>query len=610
MDENNRNLILASALSFVVILAWFFFFPPEQPPVQEPAPVADATQGTPGVATTPTVPSAGQPALAPSVTPTLEATREAALAKTPRVAIKTARLSGSLSLKGGRIDDLKLTDYNVRLNDPSEKVTLLSPAAGPNAYYALYGWAPAGDLSFEDVPGANTPWTVESGSAVTETTPVVLRWDNSKGVTFRRTISVDKNYMFTIKQTVENNSGSNVRLAPYGIVARHGEPDTIGFYILHEGVVRSSDGEIQEIKYKDMPDQTVDPAEQAAVDTKDVTENGWIGFTDKYWMTTLIPSPGQSFKSVAKYTAFNDTYQTDMRLPVVEIASGASQDVTTMLFAGAKEWDAIRGYEETLGIAQFVDSIDWGWFFFLTKPIFQVLHWMHGVIGNMGLAIIGLTLIIKALLFPLAYKSFVSMARMKELQPEMEKLKERAGDDKQMMQQEMMKLYREKKVNPAAGCLPILLQIPIFFSLYKVIFVTIELRHQPFFGWIEDLSAPDPTSLLNLFGLLPWNAPDPSSFLSILSIGVFPILMGVTMWLQQKLNPAPTDKTQAQIFAWMPWIFMFMLGQFASGLVVYWVANNTITFIQQYTIMRMQGVKPDIWGNMFGGLRKRKKADG
>ncbi len=610
MDENNRNLILASALSFVVILAWFFFFPPEQQGQVPQTAVTDATQATPGVATTPAVPSAGQPAVAPSVTPTLEASRDAALAKTPRVAIKTARLSGSMSLKGGRIDDLRLRDYNVQLNDPSEKVTLLSPAAGPNAYYALYGWAPAGDLSFEDVPGANTPWTVESGSEITETTPVVLRWDNSKGVTFRRTISVDKNYMFTIKQTVENNSGSNLRLAPYGIVARHGEPDTIGFYILHEGVVRSSDGEIQEIDYDDMPDQTVDPAEQAAIDAKNVTENGWIGFTDKYWMTTLIASPGQPFKSVAKYTAFNDTYQTDMRLPVVEIANGASQDVTTMLFAGAKEWDAIRGYEETLGINQFVDSIDWGWFFFLTKPIFQVLHWLHGVIGNMGLAIIGLTLIIKGLLFPLAYKSFVSMARMKELQPEMEKLKERAGDDKQMMQQEMMKLYREKKVNPAAGCLPILLQIPIFFSLYKVIFVTIELRHQPFFGWIEDLSAPDPTSLLNLFGLLPWNTPDPSSFLSILSIGVFPILMGVTMWLQQKLNPAPTDKTQAQIFAWMPWIFMFMLGQFASGLVIYWVANNTITFIQQYTIMRMQGVKPDIWGNMFGGLLKRKKADG
>lgn len=607
MDENNRNLILASALSFVVILAWFFFFPPEQQGQVPPTAVTDTTQG---VAPTPTVPSTGQPAVAPSVAPTAEASREAALAKTPRIAIRTKRLSGSMSLTGGRIDDLKLSDYNVRLNDPSEKVTLLSPAAGPNAYYALYGWAPAGDLSFEDVPGANTPWTVESGFEVTDSTPVVLRWDNGKGVTFRRTVSVDENYMFTIKQTVENNSGSNLRLAPYGIVARHGEPDTIGFYILHEGVVRASDGEIQEIDYDDMPDQTVDPAEQAAIDKISVVQNGWIGFTDKYWMTTLIPAPGQPFTSVSKYTAASDTYQTDMRLPVVEIANGGTQDVQTTLFAGAKEWGAIRGYEESLGIEQFVDSIDWGWFFFLTKPIFQVLHWMQGVIGNMGIAIIGLTLMIKALLFPLAYKSFVSMARMKELQPEMEKLKERAGDDKQMMQQEMMKLYKEKKVNPAAGCLPILLQIPIFFSLYKVIFVTIELRHQPFFGWIQDLSAPDPTSLLNLFGLLPWDAPDPASFLSVLSIGVFPILMGITMWLQQKLNPAPTDKTQAQIFAWMPWIFMFMLGRFASGLVVYWVANNTITFIQQYTIMRTQGVKPDILGNMFGGLLKRKKADG
>jgi YidC/Oxa1 family membrane protein insertase len=568
MDDNNRNLILASALSFLVILIWFYLFPPETPEVTEEAPVAAGTEATPGVAATPTAPASNGVAATPSLTTTPIESREAALAMTDRVSIKTPRLSGSLSLTGGRIDDLSLLDYNVNLNDPSEKETLLSPAAGPNAYYALYGWAPAGDLSFEDVPGASTPWTVESGSVLTETSPVSLVWDNGKGVTFRRTISVDENYMFSIKQSVENNTGGSLRMAPYGIIARHGEPETIGFYILHEGVVRASDGEIQEIDYDDMPDQNIDPAERAAVEAIAVEQDGWIGFTDKYWMTTLIPASGQSFNSVSKYTAANDTYQTDMRLPVVEIAAGTTHDTNTSLFAGAKEWDAIADYQKTQSVDKFVDSIDWGWFFFLTKPIFQILHWLNGVIGNMGVAIIGLTLLIKAILFPLAYKSFVSMAKMKELQPEMEKIKEAAGEDRQKQQQEIMKLYKDKKVNPAAGCLPILLQIPIFFSLYKVIFVTIELRHAPFFGWIHDLSAPDPTSFLNLFGLLPWATPGPESFFAIFSIGVFPILMGITMWLQQKLNPAPTDKTQAQIFAWMPWVFMFMLGQFASGLVV------------------------------------------
>ena len=280
---------------------------------------------------------------------------------------------------------------------------------------------------------------------------------------------------------------------------------------------------------------------------------------------------------------------------------------TTSLFAGAKEWATIRDYQDEQGVFRFVDSIDWGWFFFLTKPIFRVLHEMHKLIGNMGLAIIGLTFVIKLILFPLAYKSYVSMSKMKALQPEMEKIKERAGDDRMKMQQEVMALYKREKVNPAAGCLPILLQIPIFFSLYKVIFVTIELRHAPFFGWIRDLSAPDPTSILNLFGLLPWAAPDHTSLLGILSIGVWPIVLGISMWLQQKLNPAPTDKTQAMIFNWMPWVFMFMLGSFASGLVIYWVANNTITFIQQYTIMRSQGVKPNVLGNMFGPLKKSSK---
>ena len=607
MDEQNRNLILATALSFAVILVWFLLFPPETPPQQvAPQPGVETTQDGGLV-----VPSAdGTIAQAPALAATPEETRAEALSKTPRIAIETERLEGSLSLVGGRIDDIKLKDYTVTIEEDSPDVTLLTPAGAANAYYTLYGWAPAGELGFEQVPGPSTAWTVESGGTLTETTPVTLVWDNGAGLVFRRTMSVDENFMFTVEQSVQNIGAGTVRLAPYGIIARHGVPDNLrGFYILHEGVIGKTDGELVEIDYDDVMDFEVDPAERGAARTIEVAENGWIGFTDHYWMSTLVPSAGQPFTAVAKYTQATDTFQTDVRLPVMTVAQGETASAETMLFAGAKEWETIRDYERDLGIERFVDAIDWGWFFFLTKPIFQVLHWMNAVIGNMGIAIIGLTLLIKALLFPLAYKSYVSMSKMKKLQPEMEKIKERSGEDRMAMQQEVMALYKKEKVNPAAGCLPILLQIPIFFSLYKVIFVTLELRHAPFFGWVQDLSAPDPSSFLNLFGLLPWDTPGPASIFAILSIGVLPILMGITMWLQMKLNPAPTDKTQAMVFAWMPWIFMFMLGSFASGLVLYWVANNTITFIQQYLIMRSQGVDVNLMGNITRGLKKKPKAE-
>jgi len=397
-------------------------------------------------------------------------------------------------------------------------------------------------------------------------------------------------------------------MAPYGVIARHGEPqDQKGFFILHEGLIREVDGELEESDYSDIADLSYDEREASLADVQQVEENGWLGFTDHYWMTTLIPEPGQPFTSVVRYADKADIYQAQFRLRAQDVAPGATASATTHFFAGAKEWETIRAYEKNMGIDKFIDSIDWGWFFFLTKPIFAVLHWLNALIGNMGWAIIGLTIIIKAILFPLAYKSYVSMAKMKELQPEMEKIKERAGDDRQKVQQEMMELYKKEKVNPASGCLPILLQIPIFFSLYKVIFVTLELRHAPWIGWIKDLSAPDPSSILNLFGLLPYATPSPESFLAIISLGVLPIILGISMWLQQKLNPAPTDPTQAMIFAWMPWVFMFMLGTFASGLVIYWIANNTITFIQQYTIMRSHGHKPDVLGNVLKSFKKRPK---
>lgn len=602
MDDQSRNLILATVLSFAVILVWFLLFPP--PPPEEPsvieAEVAE-TVADEGLAVPPAAGEAsGEAPEAPAP----------ARAEIPRVEIDTPSLFGSLSLAGGRIDDLSLRDYRVTVDDDSPNVRLFIPAGSEHAYYAVHGWRPAGGLSHDAVPGPNTLWELESGETLTPETPVTIRWDNGEGLIFRRTVAVDEQFMFTITQTVENTTDAEVRLAPYGIIARHGmPPDLMGFFILHEGVVGVMDGSLSEIDYSDLMKMGQHEVEGVPAQVIEVGQDGWLGFTDHYWMSTLIPPSGQAFSAVAKYNPVSDTFQTDARLPVVSVAPGATAEASTGLFAGAKEWATIRDYQENLGIDRFVDSIDWGWFFFLTKPIFWVLHQFNALIGNMGWAIIGLTVAIKIILFPLAYKSYVSMSRMKALQPELEKIKERTGGDSAKLQQEMMALYKREKVNPAAGCLPILLQIPIFFSLYKVIFVTIELRHAPFFGWIEDLSAPDPTSILNLFGLLPWDAPGPDSFFFIFSIGIWPILLGISMWLQQRLNPTPADRTQAMIFNWMPWVFMFMLGTFASGLVIYWVANNVITFIQQYTIMRSQGVKPDVLGNIAATFRRTRKAE-
>ena len=610
MDDQNKNLILATALSLVVIIAWTVLFAPEEPPA--PAPGTETAQTTAGDA-----PATGTPTAAPPAPGSTPATGEpvASIADpapedSPRVAIDTPRITGSISLTGGRIDDVELKDYRVTIDDDSPIVRLLRPAGSDGGYYALHGWTGGGGLTGDQVPGADTPWEVETGETLTADSPVTLVWDNGAGLTFRRTLSIDEDYTIAVTQSVENTGDTPARVAPYGLIVREGTPaDLKGFFILHEGAIRLADGELEETTYDNMTELDADPRWGATSEVVEVAENGWIGFTDHYWETILIPSPGQPFTAVTRYGASNDIYSTWAQLPAQDVAPGATSEVTTYLFAGAKEWEAIQGVEQTLGVDRFVDSIDWGWFYFLTKPIFRVLHWLNGAIGNMGWSIILLTFLIKAILFPLAYKSYVSMARMKELQPEMEKIKEKTGDDRQKLQQEMMRLYKEKKVNPAAGCLPILLQIPIFFSLYKVIFVTLELRHAPWIGWIDDLSAPDPSSIFNLFGLLPWAAPEPGTLLALIFIGLMPILLGISMWLQQKLNPAPPDPTQAMIFAWMPWVFMFMLGSFASGLVLYWITNNTITFIQQYTIMRSHGAKPDILGNIKGGLKRRADAD-
>ncbi|PIE11618.1 MAG: membrane protein insertase YidC [Rhodobacterales bacterium] len=582
MDDQNKNLILATVLSFLVILVWFLMFPPEQTdPALQPDAVA-ATDGAPAIT----------PEAAPAAVQATDAAPEAtAVASALRIPVATPSLSGSISLAGGRIDDLLLTGYHETIDPSSPNVRLLSPVGGEaKPYYTLHGWVPSAGLTADQVPGPDTLWTLAEGDTLTPDSPVTIAWDNGTGLSFRRTISVDDKFMFTIRQEVTNSGAAPVTLTPYGLVARHGDPDTVNFFILHEGVVRMSDGTLEEIEYDDLPDLDRDDSRV------EVQETGWTGFTDKYWMTTLIPDAG-AFRSVARHAA--DIYRIETLRPSVTVAPGETASSSERVFAGAKEWETIRAYENQGGVAKFIDSIDWGWFFFLTKPIFAVLHWLHGFIGNMGWSIIALTFLLKAVLFPLAYKSYASMAKMRELQPQMEKLKEAAGDDREKLQKNMMELYKKEKVNPASGCLPILLQIPIFFSLYKVIFVTIELRHAPWIGWIKDLSAPDPSSILNLFGLLPW-APEPAGFLSIIALGILPILLGISMYLQQKLNPAPPDPTQRMIFAWMPWVFMFMLGGFASGLVIYWITNNTITFIQQFTIMRMHGYHPDILGNIRG----------
>tara|TARA_R110000850_G_scaffold82629_2_gene177352 strand:+ start:2786 stop:4612 length:1827 start_codon:yes stop_codon:yes gene_type:complete len=605
MDDQNKNLIIATALSFVVILVWFVLFPPPEP--DTPIDGTSVSQAETGEGTLAT-PSADIPAASPAATANTE-TASSALATAPRVAIETPRVKGSLSLLGGRIDQLSLVDYKTSLEDDAEIVEILFPATEPNAQYALHGWAAAAGVDPTAVPGPNTEWELAEGETLGVNTPVTLRWDNGAGLIFSKQIAIDENFMFTITQSVENTGEATASVAPYAILARHGIPPNLkNFFILHEGVVAMTDGEYSETDWGDMPDFEFDQRAGARTETRNITENGWIGFTDHYWMSVLIPVQGTAFKSVAKYDERRDIYQTEAVSPVQTVAPGQSITNTTQFFSGAKEWDVLNAYEQA-GVYNFIDAIDWGWFAFLTKPIFWLLHHLNILIGNMGISIIALTLFIKALLFPLAYKSYVSMAKMKELQPKMEKLKEEAGDDRQKMQQGMMALYKKEKVNPAAGCLPILLQIPIFFSLYKVIFVTIELRHAPFFGPFQDLSAPDPTSIFNFYGLLPWGTPETGSIMALVFIGILPLLLGISMWLQQKLNPAPTDPTQQMIFAWMPWVFMFMLGGFASGLVVYWIANNTITFTQQYLIMRSQGYKPDLLGNIKGGFKRKANAE-
>jgi YidC/Oxa1 family membrane protein insertase len=599
MDENNRNFITAIVLSIGVLFAWQYFFvpkPPQPQPGQQTAEQKTQTPaqqqpGLPQPRSEGGAPAPAGTAVQPGVPQVAAQTREEALASGPRVAIDTPSIKGSINLKGARIDDVVLKKYRETVNPSSPNVVLLSPSGAPNAYYAEHGWVAEAGKGIT-VPGADTVWKAESAGPLTASSPVTLNYDNGEGLVFTRTIGVDENYMFTVTDSVANSSGETVTLYPYGLVSRHGMPHVQGFYILHEGLIGVVDGSLEEIGYQKA-------LENPATALK--ATSGWLGITDKYWAAAVVPAQGKTFEARFGGTPGApgaERFQTDYLMGAVSIPAGSNAETKGYVFAGAKEVNLVDSYAKKYEIPKFDLLIDWGWFYFLTKPMFYALDFFFKLVGNFGLAILIVTLIIKLVLFPLANKSYVSMSKMKKLQPELVKLKDRYGDDRMRQQQAMMELYKKEKVNPASGCLPILVQIPVFFALYKVLFVTIEMRHAPFFGWIKDLSAPDPTSVFNLFGLLPFDPATVPVVGHFLMIGAWPLIMGVTMWVQMKLNPAPPDPVQAKVFAWMPVFFTFLLAGFPAGLVIYWAWNNLLSVIQQAAIMHRQGVEIPLLENL------------
>ncbi len=587
--DGHTNMLWAIALSMAVLFIWteFFMPKPEKTTAKSPTEIT-ATADPAGNA--PSVPGAADGAV-PTVA---DAATDAVIPESGgRVSIDTPSLKGSISLQGARIDDLTLSKYRETLKKNSPPVRLFSPASKPDSYFAEHGWIAAQNT--DKIPNKNTIWTTTDGATLTATTPVELTWDNGAGLVFKRTISVDENYMFKVLDTVENKTDKAVTLYPYARIFRYGIPKIEGFFIQHEGAISVVGEEgLQELTYDDL----LDPKNSVKFEN---IQGGWLGFTDKYWAATLIPDQSTRYQtniSLAgpQTAARKPSFQTDYVAEAVTIAAGQSSSTTSHLFAGAKKAAVVEKYAETMGIDRFDLVIDWGYFWFITKPLYHLMTWLYELLGNFGLAIIATTFLVKLVFFPLANKGYESMARMKKLQPEMEKLRERYKDDKERLQKGMMELYKKEKVNPMAGCLPILLQIPVFFALYKVVFISLDMRHAPFFGWIQDLSAPDPTSLFNLFGLLPYEVP------GFLLIGVWPILMGITMWVQMQLNPPQPDPTQQMIFNWMPVFFTFLLGTFASGLVIYWTVNNVLSFLQQYTIMKRQGADMHLMDNIKSKL--------
>jgi YidC/Oxa1 family membrane protein insertase len=586
--NNNKNVFLAIFLAAAVLFVWQYF-------VATPSMKAEQARQAALTHQEKTKPSSA-PVLPGIASGTTHMSREAALkVGGKRVVIDTPMVDGSLLLKGARLDDLRLKNYHDTVNPKSPEIILLAPKSTSYPYSATFGWVGAPSSNSQVMPGDNSEWSQTSGGTLSPGHPVTLSWDNGQGLVFTRVIAIDDKYMFTVADSVANKTGAAATLYPYGVVERQGiQSDEASMY-LHVGFVGVANGSEVDAKYKDFKEPGTPPKTFSST-------GGWVGITDKYWMAAVVPPQNENFNGGylgTKTSAGIDAYQANYRLGARAIAPGATGSVTHHLFAGAKVVDILRGYQNSQKIVNFDNAVDWGWFWFLTRPFFWVLDTLNKLLGNFGLAILGLTVLVKLLMFPLANAGFRSMSRMKKLQPQMEELKKTHKDDAQKLQLATMEMYKREKVNPISGCVPILLTIPVFIALYKVLFVTIEMRHAPFYGWIHDLSAPDPTSILNLFGLLPFNPHTalPASVALYLSVGIWPIVMGVTQWVQTKLNPPPADPIQARMFAFMPVIFIFMFASFPAGLVIYYAWNNLLTVLQQWFIMRREGVEIHLFGD-------------
>jgi len=584
--NDQKNLLLAIVLSAIVVIGYQYFIigPEMEAERARQAELAEQQQAQP---------QPQQPAAPPPLP------RAQVIAQSARVPVDTPNLSGSVNLSGGRIDDLKLRAYRQTLDPASPEIELLSPSQSERPYFAEFGWvAPQGATA--QAPGAATLWTLVSGNRLSPGNDLVLSYDDGEGLAYTRRIAVDNQYMFTITDRVENRGTAPAVLYPYALVSRKNLPQLTNNWIVHEGFIGVADGVLQDPSYSDLGEDN---------ETREFeSTGGWLGITDKYWMTAVAPP--QDGRMNGSFKAFDENgvkgYQADYRLEPRTVAPGGAQEVTHHLFAGAKVNDIIEDYRTRLNIPLFDYAIDWGWFWFLTKPIFLALDYLYRVLGNFGVAILVFTVFVKLLFFPLSNTSYRAMSKMKKLQPEMERLRDAFKDDRMGQQQAMMELYRKEKVNPLAGCLPVVVQIPVFFSLYKVLFVTIEMRHAPFFGWIRDLSAPDPLSIFNLFGLIPF---DPSQIPFIgqfLMLGPLPIIMGFTMWFQMKLNPPAADPAQQKIFTLMPILFTFLTVTFPAGLVIYWAWNNVLSIVQQAYIMKRTGTPIDIFERLS---RRRKPAE-
>ncbi|NVD37599.1 membrane protein insertase YidC [Ensifer sp. HO-A22] len=594
--EKNRNYFVAIGLSVLILVAWQFLY--VNPKIEKERIAAEAlqaqqaqqAQSQPGA--TAQQPATGQ-ALPGGTVPGTGENRDQALAKSARVAIDTPAVSGSINLTGARFDDLKLKAYHETVSKQSPIITLFSPAETTDGYFTEIGYV--GDAASGSVPGPQTVWTLSGGDKLTPATPVTLTYTNEKGITFNRTISIDDRYMFQVVDSIKNDTAEPVSLSSYGRVTRFNKPTTPSVYVLHEGFIGViGEHGLQEVGYSKIEDdKAIEPGKATG---------GWLGITDKYWAAAVVPPQATPYET--RFSHFTDgraRYQSDYKSDAITIAPGQSSELKNLVFAGAKEVPVVDNYEAAYSIPNFDKLIDWGWFYFITKPMFKMMDYFYRLFGNFGIAILITTIVVKLLFFPLANKQYSSMANMKKVQPKMEELKKKFGDDRMGLQQAMMQLYKDEKINPLAGCWPILIQIPVFFALYKVIYITIEMRHAPFFGWIHDLSAPDPTTIFNLFGLLPFDAP------SFLHLGVWPIIMGITMFVQMRMNPTPPDPTQAMLFTWMPVVFTFMLASFPAGLVIYWAWNNTLSVLQQSIIMKRQGVKIELFDNLKNLFTKKPK---